>query len=95
MQQQEVYRREDYWSAFLAWEHKERRVIHGRQYFMPGDDVPDSKDEVLYEDEEEYAPRAVVKLEAVLPDAAITAAMAASLADEEAKWSWPGLDDIV
>jgi hypothetical protein len=40
------------------------------------------------------------KLEAVLPDdydedAATAAALAASLAGEEAKWSWLGLEDIV
>jgi hypothetical protein len=44
----------------------------------------------------EDVPTAVVKLEAVLldnydEDAATAATMAASLVDEEAKWSWPGL----
>jgi hypothetical protein len=52
------------------------------------------------EDDNEMEGAAAVKLEVVLPDsydedAAMTAAMAASLADEEAKWSWTGLDDIV
>jgi hypothetical protein len=45
-------------------------------------------------------PPATVKLEDVVPNnydenAATVAALAASLSDEEAKWSWPGLDDIV
>jgi hypothetical protein len=110
MQQQEVYRREDYWRAFLAWEHEARRVIHGRRDSIPGDDVPDSEDDVFYKDGEdadeegdnemEGAPSATVKLKAVLldnydKDVATTGAMAASLVDEEAKWSWPGLEDIV
>jgi hypothetical protein len=72
---------------------------------MPGDDAPDSENEVVYDEDDEdgemeNAPLAAVKLEAVLPDkydeeAATAAALAASLADEEAKWSWPGLEDIV
>jgi aminoglycoside N3'-acetyltransferase len=47
MQHEEVYRQEDSWHAFLAWEHEARRVIHGHRDFMLGDDAPDSKDEVF------------------------------------------------
>jgi hypothetical protein len=107
MQHEVVYRREDHGRAFLALEHEAQRVIRGRWDFMPGDDVPDSKYEVFYEendeeddDEMEDMPPAAVKLVAVLPDnygedAAMAIAMAASLADEEARWSWPGLEDII
>jgi hypothetical protein len=69
----------------------------------------DIEDEVFYkdgnEDEEEDdemgdVPSAAVKLEVVLlenydEDATTAAAMATSLEDEEAKWSWPGLEDVV
>jgi hypothetical protein len=74
MQQEEVYRREDYYRAFLAWEHEVRRVIRGLWDFMPGDDAPDIEDKVFYDEEEEEddnemedVPLAVVKLEAALP----------------------------
>jgi hypothetical protein len=67
------------------------------------------EDEVFYEDGDEDeeeddemgdVPSAVVKLEAVLPenydeDATTGAAMATSLEHKEAKWSWPGLEDVV
>jgi hypothetical protein len=45
-------------------------------------------------------PTAIVKLEAVVPDnydeeVATAATLAASMGDEDAKWSWPVLEDIV
>jgi hypothetical protein len=48
----------------------------------------------------EDTPPAAAKLKAVLPDdyhedAATAAALVVSLAEEEAKWSWLGLEDIV
>jgi hypothetical protein len=60
-------------------------------------------DEVLYEEDDdkmEDVPLAAMKVETVLSDnygedAAMTAVMAASLTDEEIKWSWLGLEDIV
>jgi hypothetical protein len=60
-----------------------------------GDDNKDDDDEKM-----DDVPPATVKTENVAPnnydeDAATAAALAASLANEEAKWSWPGLDDIV
>jgi hypothetical protein len=65
----------------------------------------DIEDEVFYEDGEEDGemgdmPSAAMKLEAVLPknydeDASTTTAMAASLEDEEARWSLPGLEDVI
>jgi hypothetical protein len=49
---------------------------------------------------EDEAPPASVKLEAIVTDdydkdAATATAMELSRAEEEAKWSWPGLDEIV
>jgi hypothetical protein len=64
--------REDYWLAFLPWEHEACRVIHDCWDFMPDDDILDNEDEVFYEDgekdDEDYVPPTAVKLEAVLPD---------------------------
>jgi hypothetical protein len=106
MRHHEVYRREDFWHAFLAWEHEARRVIRDHREFMPGDDVPDNENEVVYDEDDddeedvkmEDVPPAAVKLEDVVPnnydeDAATAAAMAASLADEDTKW--PGYEDVV
>jgi hypothetical protein len=41
---------EDYWLAFLPWEHEACRVIHDCWDFMPDDDILDNEDEVFYED---------------------------------------------
>jgi hypothetical protein len=49
MQHEAVYHREDFWRAFLAWEHEARRMIRNRRSFMPGDDAPESKGEVFYD----------------------------------------------
>jgi hypothetical protein len=59
-------------------------------FYEDGDE--DKGEDEKEDDKMEDVPRAAVKLEAVLPDnydedAATTAAMATSLADEEAKWS--------
>jgi hypothetical protein len=53
------------------------------------------------EDEmEDAAPLTAVKLEVIVPgdydeEVATAAAMELSNAEEEAKWSWPGLEDVV
>jgi hypothetical protein len=91
--------------ASSAWEHEARRVICDLCEFRPGDDAPDSENEVFYDDEDDDndedmddVPPSIVNLEVVVPDnydedAATAAAMATSLADEDAKWPW--LEDIV
>jgi hypothetical protein len=109
VQHEAVYWCEDLWHTFLAWQHEAGRVIRGRWDFMPADDAPDSADKVFYDedsddddedDEMEGVPPAAVKLEAVVPDSydeedAMAAALQASLADEEAKYSWLRLEDVV
>jgi hypothetical protein len=52
MQQEEVYRREDYWRAFLSCEQEACQFNRGHRDFMPGDDAPDSEDEVFYEEDD-------------------------------------------
>jgi hypothetical protein len=52
------------------------------------------------EEMEDAAPLIAVKLDDIIPEdydeeTAIAAAMELSRAEEEAKWSWPGLEDIV
>jgi hypothetical protein len=101
----EAYRREDYWRAFLSWEHEARRMIRGKRDFMHGDAAPYSEDEISYNDEEDeddemedVPPPVIVKLEAAVHDdydeeVATAAALAASMADEESKW--PGLEDAI
>jgi hypothetical protein len=103
MQHQEVYQREYFGRAFLAWEHEAHCVICGRREFMPGNDAPDSENEAVYDEDDEDEEMkdlrlAGVKLEDVIPDnydenTATAAAMAASLADEDANWL--GLEDVV
>jgi hypothetical protein len=80
-----------------------RRKIRGKWDFMLGNAAPDSEDGIGCNEEEEddemVAP-AAMKLEALVPDeynedAATAAALATSKANEKAKWSWPGLEDVV
>jgi hypothetical protein len=74
MWHEEAYQREDYWRAFVSWEHEARWMIRGKRDFMPGDSALDSEDEISYNDkegevEEEYVtPSVTLKLEAVVPD---------------------------
>jgi hypothetical protein len=73
-------------------------MIRGKQDFIPGDVALDSEDEIGYEDEEDASP-SPVKLEVLVPDdyeeeAATDAALAASKADEESKWSF-GVPDLL
>jgi hypothetical protein len=104
MQHQEVYHREDFWRAFLVWEHEACHVIRDRLEFMLSDDAPVSENEVFYDEDDndneemDAMPPTDVKLEDVVPenydeDVATANAMAASLADEDAKWL--GLEDVV
>jgi hypothetical protein len=47
---------------------------------------------------EDVAPPAIVKMEALVPndeEATTAAALEQCRADEEAKWSWTGLEDVV
>jgi hypothetical protein len=76
--------------------------IEDEVFYEDGEEDGEEDDEEDEEDEDEMGdvPSAAVKLEAFLlenydQDATTAAAMATSLEDEEAKWSWPGLDDVV
>jgi hypothetical protein len=60
----------------------------------------DDEEENASQHLEDEAPPATVKLEALVPDdydedAATTTTMELSKAEEEARWSWPGLEDVL
>jgi hypothetical protein len=103
---EDTYMREDLWCAFLAWKHEECRTIHGTQDFLPSEVTPDSEDEVdddyNEEDEEmeDMPPPSTMKMEALFPDnydeeAATAVALVVSKVDEDSKWSWPRLEEVV
>jgi hypothetical protein len=98
-QYKDAYLREDFWRAFLAWEHEACWTIRGTLDFQPGEAARDNGDE-KDEEMEDVAPLVAVKPEALIPDdydeeAAIAATLTTSKANEDSKWSWPRLEDVV
>jgi hypothetical protein len=65
----DAYQHEDFWRAFLAWEHEAHRTIHVKRDFQPGKATPESKDENEDDEEmEDVVSPTIVELEVLVPD---------------------------